>query len=252
MKKINWGKIFLCLMSALVLIAATGIIIKHPWGIPMLIIVCALPIAGLIIANLGVGAWMVIAKLFKIESKSNIVDISKLKPGQELRKIDKLATEQFEGNIGKAIEYVMRTMSESPELNEYVKEFTQGECTFASNVLYDMAEEKHGKGYVKENIKFAYNLEQLEMSEADIRSSEKNPFVQNIKRDSLILLCAVIVIGIAFGILPNYIEDESIAIILTCVSGVVIFFEATNLSKYIVLAIKYKKTKQHLDKNNGG
>jgi len=110
-----------------------------------------------------------------------------------MRQIDKIAEEQFDGDVYKAIEYVYETYAheKNPIMDKIYSEFTQKEREIACEVIKNMAIKKTGQKAVDDIYESVNIMERLHMSDEEILSSEKNPFGKTIIKYVILMLCVI-------------------------------------------------------------
>ncbi|MBE6956573.1 MAG: hypothetical protein E7450_03880 [Ruminococcaceae bacterium] len=243
-KDLNWEKIFVWVMCALLLMACIVLFINPGWGFLALVVVCVLPLVGFAVANLGVHVWKLIVKRFKIRPKEHKTDKT-----EELREIDVLANEMFDGDMTKTVRYIMKELP--PErVEQYTKEMNSTEAAYALNVLYDTAVEEHGEGHVKRTISLNWLLEQLNMTQEELETTKKNPYGVKVGKALLTVLAAVVVVGVALGLNARFFENETIKSLAAAGGSIVVTMKAMGLAGEIMLYIQFARAKRMLKKLN--
>ena len=168
-----------------------------------------------------------------------------------MRKVDILCEEKFNGNIEQTIDYIMRNYK-GTELNEYVKDFTPGEITFARNILYKVAVERNGVKKVRQVLSEESDLAILKLTKEEIVASEKNPYVAKLGKSLLKLLIANTgVIALMLLIQNGNLESAKNIVETLAIGGTTIYSSllAMDVGMDLLKYFKFKKLKNMYNKD---
>lgn len=168
--------------------------------------------------------------------------MAKKTKNREPRKLDILANEKFDGNIRKTIDYLLK--EQPSDLCDYTQEMDSYEATYASNVLYDMAEEEHGEGYMARLIDLTCSLERLGMTQQELVATEHNPYGAQIKKIILMVSATVVLVGVVLGVLSKTIENTTITTLVGVAGAVVVSTNVLKLSGCIMAYANFSRAKR--------
>ena len=167
-----------------------------------------------------------------------------------MRKTDIIANEKFEGNIAKAIDYIMNTFGDE-KLDEIVDEWTPEECIIAQDVVKQMAIKQYGK----EKIDSVMMGENLMLQKSEIVSAKKNPYKAKIGLDFLKLLLVngglLALAGITKTAGINF-QDNSILKIVGSITSVFTTCVSMDVGVNIFNYFKYNKQLRSSENNELG
>lgn len=168
------------------------------------------------------------------------------KPQDQLRKLDQIALEHFDGYIPMAIHHVY-FVSQDKELADSLA----GDLTrFEANLLLEMVQRNAMRAGGKDVFDKAYKISAAEertgMTVDDIRVAEKNPFIKPMWI-SVGLLVGVLVLFIgAAAILAKVAPGETTANIASCVVYVGMILLLTNIVKKVQQVLAFRSVKKLL------
>ena len=188
------------------------------------------------------------------ESKSNtplpdkyIVDQSV--PYEELSLIQKLAVDQFEGDVVLAWEYVF-THEEKEKQVEYTKTINEWEACAAYKVIKAQMNEKFTDKEFNKAIEVELILDTLEMTEEQVLMYEENPFFSDLWKWIGVLLLTSVAIGVVIGLGHRYIRDESAVDSVAALLGCGTTFVALKVVGLLLKGIRFHKAKRILQQLN--
>lgn len=111
----------------------------------------------------------------------------------EMRELDRIAREQFDGDTHKAIESLLYNLGEEA-FEQYAEELTKEESAYTLTVIKEHEIRRlGGKKNYKKAEKLESLLEYLEMSYAEVAATEKNPYTGKIVLACIGMLAAMVV-----------------------------------------------------------
>lgn len=120
------------------------------------------------------------------------------KPESELRTIDKLALEKCDGYIIAAYDYMFKNMDHDFQ-SAVTKEITVQESHLFFQYIAEKTADEYGTAYINLLAKKEMKLQQLGMTEEQVKETEKNPFSKKAWLSLGILLAAfTLLLAIAF------------------------------------------------------
>ena len=113
----------------------------------------------------------------------------------QMREIEKIANEKFDGDIYKAIDFVYRNYAKesNPYMDKIYSEFTQQELEMSAQVVRNLAIERSGKNKVKKFEKAVGIMNSLNLSDEEIIRAKENPYKKRLVK-SLISMFLVVVV----------------------------------------------------------
>ncbi len=168
------------------------------------------------------------------------------KPQDQLRKLDQIALEHFDGYIPMAIHHVYFVSQDKELADSLADDLTR----FEANLLLEMVQRNAMRAGGKDVFDKAYKISAAEertgMTVDDIRAAEKNPFIKPMWI-SVGLLVGVLVLFIgAAAILAKVAPGETTANIASCVVYVGMILLLTNIVKKVQQVLAFRSVKKLL------
>lgn len=160
-----------------------------------------------------------------------------------MRKIDKIAQEMFNGDIDKALNYVVNA---GGYIDEYISELNKEELNIAyKHILEYAAKEAGGKDKLWKKYERTIDMEVLEVTEEELKTAKVNPYKAKLLKSLLILmLVGGVLTGLTImGSQLNF-DTESIGAITGVFSATQSFLIANNIYGYF----KFRKLKKDANK----
>ena len=164
-----------------------------------------------------------------------------------MREIEKLANEQFNGDIPAAIEYVYRNHAQNKNsyMDKIYSEFTKEELRMAAEILVKMTKERCGENVVHNIFKAEKLISRLDMTIEEILGADKNPFK---KKCILALCCLVLTVIVPVLVIKFFnITDAENQKILYQWQSIIIGIIAIDLGPCIIKFFQFKKAKKLLE-----
>lgn len=170
------------------------------------------------------------------------VDVNKQQ--DQLRKLDQIALEHFDGYIPMALHHVYFVGDDKELADSLVDDMTCIEANLLLEMAHRNAMRKGGKDVFDKAYKIAAATERTGMTEDAIRAAEKNPFVKPmwISLGLLVGVLALFVAGAA--ILAEVIPGEATATIASCVVYAGMILLLTNLVKKVQQVMAFRTAKK--------
>jgi hypothetical protein len=168
-------------------------------------------------------------------------------PYEALSPIQKLAVDQFNGNIEEACAYVLDNMDKAAQI-EYTENLTQDEAMAFFRVMNRQMESKYTKKEIKKLVDLEYALSYLHMTEEEILTAQKNPFTPKLWRRVGILLAIAVGIGVITGLGERFWWDSSVVGTVDMILGCAMTFYVWRVVEAIRQCSQFKKAKRALQK----
>lgn len=218
-------------------------------GMGLLLVGCLIPIIWLIVLNIWAGS----CKMYSYDLYQQLVredrPESKRLPQKPMPLTQKIADEQFDGDIQQAVIHILHTYA-NEELNVYIHEWGPEESRLALNHMWESAQEKLGEKGIKDCLKNAVLLEELEMTEEDVLSAP-NPFKKKIWKQLGVLAAACVGVPVVLGLFTDWFSTaETVCQWVLLGLSVFITFQATTIGAFIIKSVKFARLKKRLLKEN--
>lgn len=177
-----------------------------------------------------------------------MVDASK--PYEELTKIHKLAVDRFDGNVEEAIAYIFHNHESVEELSSYSEEFTAAEASAALQFIDRHISQNCSREEIHNAVELAYSLQQVDMTEEEIRETEKNPFIPKMWRSAGLFLLFAVCVGVVVGLGERFLGDVSVVAIVASCLGIASTNFAFRVAGDIMTAIHFRKAKRLIAKED--
>ena len=168
------------------------------------------------------------------------------KPQDQLRKLDQIALEHFDGYILMALHHVY-FVSQDKELGDSIADdLTRFEANLLVEMMHRSATRKGGKNVFDKAYKISTAEERTGMTVDAIRAAEKNPFVKPmwISVGLLVGVLALFIVGAM--ILAEVAPGETAANIASCVVYVGMILLLTNIVKKVQQVLAFRSVKKLL------
>lgn len=169
-------------------------------------------------------------------------------PRAKLTRIQKLAVDRCKGDLEAALHYLFTYMSHEDQ-NAYTKNITSQETAAYMSLLNVKAKLEMTEKELKKVVDDAVRLAHLDMTEEQIMSLEKNPFVPKLWRWLGGLLLACVVVGVITGFGNHFVQDEGLVETLSVVLGCGTTFFVYKVVEMLMNSIRFRKVKRNLQKD---
>ena len=174
------------------------------------------------------------------------LQVDRNKPQDQLRKLDQIALEHFDGYIPMAIHHVYYIGDDQELADSLIDEMTQFEAWLLMEMLHQDAIRIGGKDVFSKVQKLENARARTDMTEEAVRTAEKNPFVKPMWI-SVGLLVGVLALFIgAAAILAKVAPGETSANIASCVVYVGMTLLLTNIVKRVQQVLAFRTVKKLL------
>lgn len=168
------------------------------------------------------------------------------KPQDQLRKLDQIALEHFDGYIPMALHHVYFVSKDQELADSLAGDLTTAEANLIVEMMHRIATRKSGKDVFDTAYKLSTAEERTGMTVDDIRAAEKNPFVKPmwISVGLLVGVLALFIVGAM--ILAKVAPGETTANIASCVVYVGMILLLTNIVKKVQQVLAFRSVKKLL------
>lgn len=168
------------------------------------------------------------------------------KPQDQLRKLDLIALEHFDGYIPMALHHVY-FVSQDKELGDSIADdLTSVEANLLVEMVHRHSMRKGGKDVFDKAYKLSAAEERTGMTVDDIRAAEKNPFVKPMWLSVGLLLGVLALFIVGAMILAKVAPGETTANIASCVVYVGMILLLTNIVKKVQQVLAFRSVKKLL------
>ena len=217
------------------------------WGIGLLLLGCLIPMVWFVVLSIRAG----FCKEYSYGLYQTLVEEASPKEievrNKELPLTQKIADEQFDGDIQQAITYILHAYA-NEELNEFIHEWGSEESRIALDHIWSSVKERVGEKEAINYLKDAAALDELGMTEEDVIAAP-NPYKKKVWIQLCVLAAVCVSVPVLLGLLEEwcYIDDtvrEWGMYLLACY----ITLQATTIGTSLVGTVKYCVLKKRLRK----
>lgn len=156
-----------------------------------------------------------------------------------MREIDRIAQEQFDGNVNRAIEHLLMT-GEEASFDPYVKTLTAEEAKFALTIIKrEMVKAAGGPENYNHLVKTSQMLTEINLPRETVQNAKHNIFITRLLITVAVLL--VFIIAFPFTMKLN-VPKDTVKLILAIGIGLL----ASKSAEYLLKGIKFSKIKKRI------
>ena len=168
------------------------------------------------------------------------------KPQDQLRKLDQIALEHFDGYVLMALHHVYFVSKDNELADSLADDLTPFEANLLVEMMHHSATRKGGKDVFDTAYKLSTAEERTGMTVDDIRAAEKNPFVKPMWISVGLLLGVLVLFIVGAMILAKVAPGETAANIASCVVYVGMILLLTNIVKKVLQVLAFRSAKKLL------
>lgn len=209
-------------------------------------------LVGACVLFLLVALVLIVLKPFIIkkhpEKSEDTYKIDITTPYEELSPFQKLAADHCDGDLVEAFIYMTENLDEETQI-AYTENLSSKEALACVCAMDKILEREHLKKKFDNALDLEYILANLDMTEEQIMSAEKNPFVPKLWRLLGGLFLACVVFGAIAGFGNRFVQDESIVETIAIISGCGATFFVYKVAMALINSIRFRKAKRILQKD---